>query len=116
MKRWLIWNVLFRLHEAAKQHPTYRFLREMEAAESLSTAGLRELQCRKLQDLILYGYTHVPYVRARMDEGGMEPGSLRTPEDLARLPIMRKADVRQHREQLRSDISGKLASFTTGGS
>ena len=116
MRRWLIWNVLFRLHEAAKKHPTYRFLREMEAAETLSSDGLRELQCQKLQDLIQYGYRHVPYVRARLDEAGMEPGSLRTPEDLARLPIMRKADVRQHRAELRSDIAGKLASFTTGGS
>jgi phenylacetate-CoA ligase len=116
MKRWLIWNVLFRLHEAAKKHPTYRFLREMEAAESLTAAGLAELQCRKLQDLVQYGYQHVPYVRASLDAACMSPGSLRTPEDLARLPIMRKADVRQHRAELRSDIAGKLASFTTGGS
>jgi phenylacetate-CoA ligase len=116
MKRWLIWNVLFRLHEAAKRHPTFRFLREMEAAESLSAAGLAELQCQKLQDLIQYGYRHVPYVRARLDAAGMAPSSLRTPEDLARVPVMRKAEVRQHRAELRSDIAGKLASFTTGGS
>ena len=30
--------------------------------------------------------------------------------------LMKKADVRQHREELRSDIAGRLAAFTTGGS
>jgi phenylacetate-CoA ligase len=116
MKHWLVWNVLFPLHEAAKQHPTYRFLREMEAADCLTSTELQELQCRKLQNLILYSYEHVPYVRTRMDEAGIAPNRLRTPDDLAQLPIMRKADVRQNRDQLRSDIAGKLSSFTTGGS
>ena len=36
MRRWLAWNVLFPLHERLKGHPTFRILREMEAAERLS--------------------------------------------------------------------------------
>ena len=44
MRRWFIWNVLFRLHEQAKRHDTYRFLREMEEADCLSREGLAELQ------------------------------------------------------------------------
>lgn len=88
----------------------------MEAADRLTAGELEELRKRKLQDLIEYSCAHVPYTRMRMREAGVEPGQIREPGDLIRLPLMRKADVRTNRELLRSDIAGKLASFTTGGS
>ena len=116
MSRWFVWNVLFRLHELAKGHATYRMLREMEAADRYSPAELEELRRRKLRDLIEYAYAHVPYVRTRMNEAGLKPPDMREPSDLARLPLMRKPDVRKNRELLRSDSAGKLSSFTTGGS
>lgn len=116
MYRWLVWNILFRLHERAKGHATFRFLREMETADSFSGSELEDLRARKLQDLVEYAYAHVPYVRMRMREAGVEPTQIREPGDLALLPLMRKADVRQNRALLRSNIAGKLSSFTTGGS
>jgi len=116
MYRWLIWNIFFRLHEKTKRHPTYEFLREMEAADAFSLPELEELRCRKLQDLIGYALAHVPYIRNWMRESGIGPSDIRQPEDLLRMPLMRKADVRQNRELLRSDIAGKLSAFTTGGS
>ena len=116
MRRWVIWNVLFRLHEKAKGHDTYRFLREMEEAERLSAEGLADVQRRKLRDLIDYTSAHVPYVKSRLAEAGLKPSDIREPADLVRFPLMRKADARANRQALRSDIAGKLASFTTGGS
>jgi phenylacetate-CoA ligase len=116
MYRWIAWNILFRLHERAKGHATFRFLREMEAADSLSQAELEALRAGKLRDLIEYAYAHVPYWKTRMREAGVEPEQIRTPGDLALLPLMRKADVRKNRALLRSDIAKQLASFTTGGS
>jgi phenylacetate-CoA ligase len=116
MYRWLVWNVLFRLHERAKGHDTYRFLRDMEAADRASGKELEELRRRKLRDLIEYSFAHVPFVRTRMTEAGCLPSDIREPRDLTRLPLMRKADARANREALRSDIAGKLSSFTTGGS
>jgi phenylacetate-CoA ligase len=116
MHRWFIWNVLFRLHERAKGHDTYRFLQEMEAADRLPGDALETLRREKLRDLIAYTYAHVPFVKTRMDEAGLTVSDIRGPEDLKRLPLMRKADVRENREALRSKIAGKLGSFTTGGS
>ena len=66
MYRWLAWNILFRLHERAKGHSTYRFLREMEAADRMSPAELEELRRRKLRELIEYAGAHVPYFRTRL--------------------------------------------------
>jgi phenylacetate-CoA ligase len=116
MRRWLAWNLWFPLQEFVKGHPTRAILREMEAADRLAESALRELQRNKLRDLLEYSYRHVPYVRKRMQEAGIEPGDIAGPEDLPKLPLLRKADVRNHRMELRSDCAGKLSSFTTGGS
>jgi phenylacetate-CoA ligase len=107
---------LFPLHEWAKAHPTISILKEMEAAESLTTSDLEQLRRAKLRDLIDYCFTHVPYVKMRLQEAGIAPSEIRDVTDLARLPLMRKADVRAHRENLRSDIAGSLSPIATGGS
>ena len=68
MNRWLIWNVAFRLHEALKGHSTYRYLRDMEAADRLAASELDELCSTRVRDLIDYAWEHVPYIRMRMKE------------------------------------------------
>ncbi len=116
MHRWLVWNVLFPLHERVKGHPTFRILKEMESADFLTAAELRELRAAKLLRLLDYGYSNVPYVRAVMEDAGIRPADIRGPADLVQLPLMRKADVRNNRENMRSRTAGKLTSFSTGGS
>lgn len=116
ISRWLVWNILFPLHERAKGHPTFRILKEMEAADLLTTVELQELQATKLRRLLDYGYSHVPYVRRIMEDAGIGPCDVRGPADLLQLPLMRKADVRKNRQNLRSRSAGKLISFSTGGS
>src|SRR6478672_11179817 len=88
----------------------------MEAADRLSFPELERLRRDRLRELIAYCYTHVPYVRARMRDVGVDPSQIREPSDLRLLPIMTKADVRKHRPEMHSDIAGKLKRLTTGGS
>src|ERR1039458_5068132 len=116
MYRWFAWNIVFRLQEMAKKHPTFGILREMEAADLLSLAELEQLRGKRLRSFIDYCYAHVPYVRTRMQEACVQPAKIREPKDLTLLPLMTKADVRTHRKSLHSDLAGKLAPFTTGGS
>jgi phenylacetate-CoA ligase len=116
MYRWIAWNLIFRLHERLKRHPTFAILHEMEAADRLSASSLAELQRTKLRQFIESCYSNVPYVRKRMQEAGVQPRDIQGPDDLRRLPLMTKADVRRHRESLRSTQAGPLTPFTTGGS
>ena len=112
----LVRDVLFPLHEWAKRHPTLRILKEMEAADRCSPAELDHLRRAKLRDLIHYTVAHVPYVRTMFSQRGIAAEQIRDVTDLARLPIMRKADIRQNRELLRSEIAGTLSTIATGGS
>lgn len=116
MHRWLVWNVFFPLHEWAKGHPSFRILKEMEAAEFVTMAEMEQLRSAKLQRLVEYAYANVPYVHDVMHQAGLQPSEIRGSADLVRLPLMRKADVRKNRAQMRSRLAGKLTSFSTGGS
>lgn len=116
MHRWLVWNVFFPLHERIKGHPSFRILKEMEAADFLTRQEIDQLRATKLQELVKYAHTHVPYVKNVMRQAGLQPTDIQGPADLRQLPLMRKADVRKHREEMRSDTAGGLTSFSTGGS
>ena len=116
MRRWVAWNIWFRLQERLKGHETFRMLHEMEAADRLSAPELERLQRERLRDFLDACYRHVPYVRRRMQEAGVEPGQIREAADLTRLPLLTKADIRGHRAELRSDRAAHLSPFATGGS
>ena len=68
MRRWVAWNVWFRLQEATKGHSTFRILRAMEASDRLPADGLKALQGLQLRAFIDACYRDVPYVRRRMEE------------------------------------------------
>ena len=116
MRRWLTWHVWFPLQELAKGHETFRVLGEMESADRLSAPDLAQLQRQRLRTFLDDCYRHVPYVRRRMQDAGVEPGQIRDAADLPRLPILTKADIRSHRSALRSETASRLSHFTTGGS
>ncbi len=116
MNHWLVWNIFFPLHEAAKGHATIRMLREMEAADRLSVDELNALQRTKLREFMEYTESYVPFVRNRLADAGLKASDIKGPEDLRRLPLMTKADVRKHRGDLRSKLAGPLREFATGGS
>lgn len=85
----------------------------------LSLGEMRELQDEKLRRLIRHAWRHVPYYRARMQEAGLRPEDIRTQDDLHRLPLLSKADVRAH---LYFDImsenhnKSEVSRITTSGS
>jgi len=111
MHRWLVRNVMFPLHERLLGHPTSELLRDMEAADRMTEAELKELSSARLRGLIQYSFDHVPYMRARMEETGVRPEQIESPEDLIRLPVVRKSDIRAHRAQLRSTVSKSWSSI-----
>jgi phenylacetate-CoA ligase len=57
-------------------------------------AGLRDLQSARLREVVRRVYEHVELYRRRMDEQGLTPGDVRGVDEIARLPLTVKSDLR----------------------
>jgi phenylacetate-CoA ligase len=64
-----------------------------EALETLSTRDTRQLEEARLREQIAYDYRTSPFYRSRLDAAGLAPDAIRHVEDLARIPLMEKADI-----------------------
>ena len=61
------------------------------ARETMSVRSRRRYQETWLRALIAHAWRQAPGVRRRLEAAGLRPGDIRTPEDLDRLPVMKKA-------------------------
>ncbi len=66
------------------------------AAECASRDEIAAIQLERLQGMVRRIYEHVPFYRETLDREGIQPGDIRTLEDLGRLPFTRKSDLRDH--------------------
>lgn len=107
------WQVLRRRSgpdlEAAK-----RLLKETERYDK---TRLREWQDEKLRGLIVYAYETVPYYRELMDSLHLKPSDVETVDDLAKLPVLTREDIREQGERLLSTAvkSKSLRRVATSG-
>jgi phenylacetate-CoA ligase len=84
---------------AGKVHPAARTARRFffdREAELMPRAALDKLQLRRLRATVKEAYAKVPLHRTRMHAAGIEPGDLRSLDDLGRLPFTLKSDLRDH--------------------
>jgi phenylacetate-CoA ligase len=64
--------------------------------ETLPRDKLRELQDTQLRQIINYVYERVPFYQEQFNKLGIQPGDIRSVEDLPKLPFTRKQDLKDH--------------------
>ena len=64
--------------------------------ECLSREQMTALQSSRLSALVRVLHERVPMYRDRLDAAGIAPNAIRTMDDLARLPLTKKTDLRDH--------------------
>ena len=107
------------LHKWMITRRARNYYHELQASQYLPLDKIRELQEKKLRRLIAHAYHHVAYYRERMDSLGLTPSDIRGLEDLRKLPLLGKDDVR---ENLHFDLLSdnhekrKILKVTTSGS
>ncbi len=109
-------GLLFPLHERLKGHATVARLRELEASQwwtSVRIEGLRNLRLRRL---VADVHRHVPYYRRVFEESGVDPSAVRSAADLAQVPFLTKAVIRENLERMKADDAPNLKRYNTGGS
>jgi len=112
----LVAHWLFPLHEWLKGHHSARLLRRMERSQWWSEQQLRDWQLARLRHLLRHAGDHVPYYRDLFARSRFDPGEVRQLADLARLPLLRKADIAGARDSFKSSRARGLRPFATGGS
>jgi len=68
---------------------------DLRQSQWLTRSQLQELQLAKLQRLLQHAYVHVPYYRQVMMRAGVRPEDVQCLDDLARIPLLEKHDVRK---------------------
>lgn len=67
-----------------------------EPMECMSRDQMRDLQGRRLADMVVRVYHNVEFYRKKMQEIGLEPGDIKTIDDLVKLPFTTKQDLRDN--------------------
>lgn len=78
---------------------------------------LQIYQWKQLQALLRHAYNHVPYYRRTWTASGVSPADIRCPADMRKLPLLTKAQVREHSDELIAEnYRQKILKTNTGGS
>lgn len=65
-----------------------------EKMETQSLQDLKNLQSERLRSLAAYVYKNSPVYKKRIDESGFQPSSIKTIDDITKLPFTTKDDLR----------------------
>jgi phenylacetate-CoA ligase len=120
-------NLLSRLRAGAAEwlawregSPYYRYYRYLLRTQWDDLATIQARQFAALRSMLEHCAQTVPYYQRVFAEVGFRPEQFQSPEDLARLPILTKADLRRAGAELRSvaiperDCVRKTTSGSTG--
>jgi len=112
----LVSRCVFPLHERLKSHSSTAWRKRLERSQWLTPKELQALQLDNLRHFLADVSRQVPFYRVRFAEAGFDAGGLQSISDLARLPLLSKADIRAHTDALKSATAGPLSRYNTGGS
>ena len=76
------------------------FFQKLNKTQWYKPERLKRFQESRLRALIKHAYHNVPYYHKIFKERNIRPGDIKTIEDLKKLPILTKEDVRNHFDQL----------------
>ncbi|MGB1140605.1 MAG: phenylacetate--CoA ligase family protein [Halioglobus sp.] len=109
-------HALLPVHEHLKGHSTMRVHRAMDALQWQTPQEVSQYQLQRLRNFLQDIGSNVPYFTDLFRELGFEPLNLSSLDDLGRLPLLGKAEIRGNTERLRATDAPDLARFNTGGS
>ena len=94
-------RVLYPTYESGvRRRRTLAWLADYERDQWLSPEQLATLQWQRLKRLLEHCYREVPYYQRQWRELGITPDDIRSLDDYARLPMLTKADIRAHGDEL----------------
>jgi len=93
-------RMFFRVHERLLGRRTFRILRDLQESQWWPDERIKELQLKRLQDLVACAYEQTEYWRRLMDDNHILPADMQSLDDLRRFPLLAKPTLRTHRENM----------------
>ena len=91
----------------------HAFFQKLNKTQWYKPKRLKRFQESKLSALIKHAYHNVPYYHKIFKERNIRPKDIKTIEDLKKLPILTKEDIRNHFSQLTA-VNAKDYKYGTG--
>jgi len=70
--------------------------RYFNPVETMDREQLRELQSRRLREIVARNYHNVPFYKQKLDEAGITPEDIQSIDDIVKLPFTVKTDLRDN--------------------
>lgn len=98
--------------------PKLAYWRELEQTQYLAEQQLKEIQWRRLLEMIQYAYENNSFYRGRFDAYAVKPREIKNETDLHRIPVLTKHEIRSNTDRMISQglDANRLLKFKTGGS
>ncbi|NVB79601.1 MAG: hypothetical protein HOV81_14490 [Kofleriaceae bacterium] len=93
-----------------RRRPVLQRWELLKRTQYASLDQLNALQAHWLRRLVGHAYDHVPFYRERFRALGIRPEDIHGPEDLPKLPILRRSDLQGRTD--RSSLAGPPASIS----
>lgn len=98
--------------------PRLRYGKHLEKSQYLPEQKLREIQWQRLTGLLHHVWENNNFYRARFEKAGVVPGQIKTLDDMQKIPLLTKEEIRRHTTEMISNgySQDTLLRFKTGGS
>ena len=114
----LIKNIIAPLWWLRDGDMRFSYLKNLEKSQWLTLVELQTQQLTKLKKLLIHAHNTVPYYTEIFKLAGFDPNTISSLGDLARLPILSKSAIIDHKDRLISSDFNKqdMTPACTGGS
>ncbi len=90
----------YKFYDWVTGYHVLRCFNEMMRTQWLSADEMRALQLRRMQSLLEYAYTYVPYYQRIFNEVNFQPANLvKNPESFKRIPPVSKTYIHEHADE-----------------
>jgi phenylacetate-CoA ligase len=111
-------NLIEPIHNIKIVSPKLKYWKNVEKTQYLPEVTLREMQWYRLKNIIKYVYFNNSFYRKHFEKIGFHPEDLKTADDIMKLPILTKDEIRDNIQNMISKdyCIDTLLKFKTGGS
>jgi phenylacetate-CoA ligase len=114
--RGLIKNIINPIYDFMRGTTRCEFGNKLEKTQWLPIEDINKIQFQNLKALLKTSYDSVPYYYRAFKERNIQPGDIKSLEDLLKLPVLTKQQIRDNKEELVNEDLGKvlIPSFSGG--